>query len=52
MPVTLIDVYAGMGIDIHQVYGSTADYVMIDSLPRNAAGKVQKHVIRQTLKLG
>lgn len=33
VPVTLIDVYAGMGIDIHQVYGSTESHGGIAVLP-------------------
>ena len=33
VPVTLIDIYAGMGIDIHQVYGSTESHGGIAVLP-------------------
>ena len=33
VPVTLIDIYAGLGIDIHQVYGSTESHGGIAVLP-------------------
>ena len=33
VPVTLIEIYAGMGIDIHQVYGSTESHGGIAVLP-------------------